>query len=143
MLPKTSAYVKSYDGQMDVFFWLKIMNYYENIILFGVKSVLIYKKEFDSEPIYNKGFVKTKIKYHGNEITDFYDKNVLHVDSNYICLAVISLNFALEKDGNYYSQVFLNTKCIYIECKYIEKKVIRHINDNLSAFSYSDESNEE
>ena len=39
MLPKTSVYVKSYDGQMDVFFWLKIMNYYENIILFG-----IYKK---------------------------------------------------------------------------------------------------
>ena len=143
MLPKTSAYVKSYDGQMDVFFWLKIMNYYENIILSGIKSVLIYKKEFDSEPTYNKGFVKTKIKYHGNEITDFYDKNVLQVDSNYICLAVISLNSALEKDGNYYSQVFLNTKCIYIECKYIEKKVIRHVNDNLSAFSYSDESNEE
>ena len=87
--------------------------------------------------------MKTKIKYYGNEIIDFYDKNVLQVDSSYICLAVISLNSALEKDGNYYSQVFLNTKCIYIECKYIEKKIIRHDNDNLSAFFYSDESNEE
>ena len=51
------------------------------------------------------------------------------------CLAVISLDYALKKDENYYSQVFLK------ECKYIEKKVIRHINDNLSDFS--DESDEE
>ena len=29
------------------------------------------------------------------------------------------------------------------ECKYIEKKVVMHINDNLSDFSYSDESDEE
>ena len=59
------------------------------------------------------------------------------VDSNHTCLAVISLDFALEKDDNYYLQVFLK------ECKYIEKKVIRHINDNLSDFSYSDDSDEE
>ena len=26
------------------------------------------------------------------------------------------------------------------DCKYIEKKAVRHINDNLSDFSYSDES---
>ena len=31
------------------------------------------KKEFDSEPIYNKIFLKTKIKFHGNEVTNFYD----------------------------------------------------------------------
>ena len=29
------------------------------------------------------------------------------------------------------------------ECRYIEKKVIRHINDNLSDFSYSDDPDEE
>ena len=51
---------------------------------------------------------------------------------------VISLNFALKKDDSYYPQVFLKN------CKYIEKKVVRHINDNLSDFSYfSDESDEE
>ena len=32
------------------------------------------KKEFDSEPVYNKNYQKTKIKCHGNEVTDFYDK---------------------------------------------------------------------
>ena len=53
------------------------------------------------------------------------------MDFNHTCLAVISLDSALNKDDNYYPEVFLN------ECKYIDKKVIRHINDNLSDFSYS------
>ena len=44
---------------------------------------------------------------------------------------------ALKKDENYYQQVFLK------ECKNIEKKVIRHINNNLSDFPSSDESDEE
>ena len=34
------------------------------------------KKEFDSEPVYNKEFLKTKIKPHGDEVTDFYDEKI-------------------------------------------------------------------
>ena len=49
-------------------------------------------------------------------------------------MAVITLDSALKKDENYYPYVFLK------ECKYIEKKVVRHINDNLSEFSFSYES---
>ena len=55
------------------------------------------------------------------------------VDSNHTYLAVISLDFALKEDENYYLQESLK------ECKYIEKKVIRNINGNLSDFSSSDE----
>ena len=48
------------------------------------------------------------------------------------------LDSALQKDENYYLQVFLK------ECKYIKKIVIRHINDNFSDFSYcADDSDEE
>ena len=57
-----------------------------------------YKKELDSEPLYNKEFLKTKIESHGNEVTDFYDKQIPRVNSNNSCLAVTSLDFALEKD---------------------------------------------
>ena len=54
------------------------------------------------------------------------------------CLAVIRLDSAVKKDENYYPQVFLK------ECKYIGKKVVRHIHDNLSNFSSSSyESDEE
>ena len=55
------------------------------------------------------------------------------MDSNHTCLAVISLDPAVKKVDSYYPQVSLK------ECKYIQKKVISHINDNLSDFSYSDE----
>ena len=82
-------------------------------------------------PVYNKNYLKTKVKSHGDEVTDFYDKKIRKLDSNHTCLSVISLYSALKKDDNYYLQVFLK------ECKYIEKKVIRHIHNNLSDFSCS------
>ena len=51
--------------------------------------------------------MKTKIKSHGDEVTDFYDKKNPKVDSNHTCLAVISLDSALKKGENFYQQVFL------------------------------------
>ena len=80
-----------------------------------------------------KNFLKTIIKSHGDEAKDFYDKNIPKVVSNHTCLVVISLDSALKKDDKYYQQLFIR------ECKYIEEKVIRYINDNLSRFSFSDE----
>ena len=74
-----------------------------------------------------KRFLKTKIKYYGVNATDFRDKEIPKVRSNYACLAVISIDFVLKKDKNYYPQIFSE------ECKYIEKekKVIRYITDYL------------
>ena len=39
--------------------------------------MLVSKQEFDSEPVYNKEFLKTKIKSHGDGVTEFYDKKFL------------------------------------------------------------------
>ena len=73
--------------------------------------------------------MKFEIKSYCDEVTDFFDKEFPKVDSYHTCLAVISLDFALKKDENYYPQVFLK------ECKCIEKKLIKNISDNLSDFS--------
>ena len=85
--------------------------------------------------------MKTKIKSHGDEFTDFYDKQIPKADSNHTFLAVISLDYALKKDNNYYLQVSLK------EFKYIEKKLVRHIIDDLESssddFNDSDDSDEE
>ena len=78
--------------------------------------------------------MKTKIKSHDDEVTDFYDKEIPKLYTNHTCLAVISLDSALIKYENYYPQVFLK------ECKYSEKKVVRHIHDNSSDFSSCDKS---
>ena len=58
---------------MHVFFnwrWILIKKY--NTIWDKVSADI--EKEFDSEPGYNNNFLKTKIKFHGKEVTDFYDK---------------------------------------------------------------------
>ena len=34
------------------------------------------KKESDSEPVYNKKLLKTKIKSYGDEVTYFHDKEI-------------------------------------------------------------------
>ena len=81
--------------------------------------------------------MKTKIKSNGDEITNFYDERIPKVDYNHTCLAVISLDSALKKDENCYPQMFLK------EFKYTEKNVVRHINDNLSDFFSSNESDVE
>ena len=75
--------------------------------------------------------MKTKIKSYGDGATDFHDREVPKVGSNYNCLAVI----VLRKDENYFLQVFLK------ECKYIEKKLVRHIIEDSEIFS--DESDKE
>ena len=119
------------------FFWLIIIIIYsKKPVLFGIKSVLILKKELDSEFVCNKKILKTKIKLYCDETTDFYDIEISKEDSNHTYLAIIGLDSALEKDKIYYLQV--NT-----ECEYIPKIVIRHINKVLSNFSYSDEFDEE
>ena len=51
--------------------------------------------------------MKTKIKSHGSEVTDCYNKKIPKRDSNHTCVAVISLNSALKKDVSYYLQVFV------------------------------------
>ena len=128
MLPKTSAYVKSYDRQTKWMYFLTedddLLEKY-NIILDKVSADI--KKEFDSEPVYSKNYLKTKIKSCDDEVTDFYDKKVPNLESNHTCLAVINLDSALKENDNYYPQVFLK------ECKYIEERVVRHIHDSLKA----------
>ena len=94
MLPKTSAYLKSY------------------------KSVSnSMKEEFDSKLIYNKNFLETKIKSYDDAVIDFHDKKMSKTGSNYIYLVVILIDLVLEKDTNYNRQVFSK------EREYVEKSV--------------------
>ena len=98
MLPKTSIYVKSYDRQNKWMFFLTedddlLEKYHTNCDKVSADT----KKEFDNEPVYNKKYFKTKIKSHGDEFTDFYDKEIHKIDSNHTCLAVINLDFVVKK----------------------------------------------
>ena len=137
MLPKTSGYVKSYGRQTKwMYFLIEADDLLEKYNTIQDKVSTDIKKEIHSESVCNKNFLKTKIESHSDEVTDFYDKEIPKVDSNYTCLSVTSLDSTLKKDENYFLQVFLK------ECKYIKKIVVRHVSDNLSDFSYSDDPDE-
>ena len=139
MLPKTSGYVKSHDGKTKWMYFLieddDIVKKH-NAIWYKVSSD--FRKEFGSEPICNKESLRTKIKSHGDEVTDFFEKEIPKVHSNHTCLAVTSSDSALKKDESYYFQVFLK------EFKYIKKKPIRLTIDDLeSSLDDCDDSHEE
>ena len=103
MLPKTSAYVKRYDGQTKWMYFLIVDDdLLEKYSTIWDKVSVDIKEEFDGKPVYNKRFLKTNIKSHGDEVKDFYDKEIPKADSNRTCLAVICLDSALNKDENYY-----------------------------------------
>ena len=85
-------------------------------MIFGIKSAQILKKEFESESVYNKKVLKTKIKSYGDDTTSCHDKEISKAVSDSTCLAVITIDPALKKDENYYLQAFLK------ECRYFQKK---------------------
>ena len=58
-------------------FWLKMMTYQKNIIGLWDNVSADVKKEFNSGPVYNKKYLKSKIKSHVDEVTDIYDKKFL------------------------------------------------------------------
>ena len=66
------------------------------------KVSLDVKEKFYNKSVYNNEFLKSKIKSHGDKVTDFYDKKIRKVDSNHTCLVVITLDSALKKDDIYY-----------------------------------------
>ena len=118
MPPKTSACVKRYDGQTKwMYFLIENQDLIEKYNTIWDKASADIEKEFDDKPLYNNKILKTNIKSH-DEVTDFYDKEIPKVDSNHNCLAIMSLDSALNKDGNYYPQVFLK------ECKFIKNRLL-------------------
>ena len=100
MLPKTSLYVSRYDGQTKwIYFLIEDDDLLEKYNTIWDKVTADIKNEFDSMPVYNKDFLKTKIK-------DFYENEIPKVDSNHTCLAVTSLVSILKRDENYYPKAF-------------------------------------
>ena len=77
-VPKTRAYVKSYDEQTKwMYFLIEDDDLLEKYNTIWDKVSADTKKEFDSEPAYNKSYLKTKIKSRGDEVIDFYVKKSL------------------------------------------------------------------
>ena len=74
MLPKTSAYIKSYAGKIK---WMYFFNEDDLLKKYNTiwnKVSADIEEEFDNELVYNKEMLKPKIRSPGDEVTDFYDE---------------------------------------------------------------------
>ena len=103
-----------------------MINYKKNVMQFQKKFKNSLKKEFDSEPVYNEKYQKTKIKsYNGKLSTNFPDNKIPKEASQFICLSVILIDSVFQTSKNYYPQVFLE------ECQYAakEKMIPKYITD--------------
>ena len=82
----------------------------------------ILNKRFDNKPVYDKKYLKTKIKSYEEKInTNFHVDGMPEEGSPYACLSVILINSVVKLGKNYYPQAFLE------ECKSIFKKIIRRV----------------
>ena len=71
-----------------------------------IKDILNVK--FQSQPIYDNKYIKTKVKTFNNVInTLFLGDEISKERINYVCVAAICIDSALKVDKNNYSQVYL------------------------------------
>ena len=71
----------------------------KNITKFGKKLAI----EFNSEPVYNKKYLKTKIKsFEGKINTNFYGNKIAKEVSECICQSLILINSVYRTGKNYY-----------------------------------------
>ena len=109
------AYRKGFDENKFMSFFIK--GDQKSIIKFDKKVKYRLKKEFDSEPVYNKKYLKAKIKsYNGKINTNFHNNKIPKEDSKFIFLSVILIDSVFRASKNYYPQILLE------ECKYVVKE---------------------
>ena len=139
-LPQMNGYVKYFDN-----------NKYINLLVWGEELLKIYnetwykvknlfKKEFDSEPLYDDKYIKAKIQIYNNRVyTNFQYDKIPKDNECCACLSVILVDSIIVNTcKKCYPQIFLE------ECKYaLKKKMITNtIKEELNLNESEDEINE-
>ena len=92
------TYVKSYDGQTNwMYFLIEDNDLLEKYNTIWDKVSADINKEFDSKRVYNKNYLKSKIKSHGDDFINFSDKKNSKLDANDTCLAIVTLDSVFKK----------------------------------------------
>ena len=94
------------------------------------------KNKFHSEPVYDKKYLKTKVREYDSEIkAKFLGNGIPKENMHYTCIACITIDSVMRMEKKNYPQVYLE------ECKYKIKKMqmSRFINTELDLDSESDD----
>ena len=119
ILPQMSGYIKYFEyGGMNMPFLIKDDEILEKFkqIWDLIKNEL--KIEFHSESVYDKKYLKTKVREYDGEIkTNYLGNGILKENMHYTCIACITIDSVVGMDKKYFPQVYLE------ECKYKVKKI--------------------
>ena len=114
ILPQMSGYITYFKyGGMNMSFLIK-----DNEVWGKYKQIwdLIKNKlgtKFHSEPVYDKKYLKTKVReYDGVIKTNFLGNDVPKENMHYTCIACITIDSVMRMEKKNYPQVYLE------ECKY-------------------------
>ena len=130
-----TAYRKDFDETKYTSCLLKDDELLEKNIEIWEKVKNILKKELNK--VYNEKYLKAKIKFCDEKITNFHNNKIPKEDSQYIFLSVILIDSVLRTGENYYPQVYLEE----FETTIKEKKIPNHIIHNVEIYSDSDSEN--
>ena len=119
ILPQMKGYIKYFEnGSKNMTFLTRDdeVLYEYNEIWDRVKKKLNIK--FHSQPIYDKKYIKTKVReFDGVIKANFLGNKVPKGNMHYTCIACVTIDFVVRIDKKYYPQVYLE------ECKYKIKKI--------------------
>ena len=110
------GYVKKFDENVTMSFGVKNKQLPKNYNKIWEKVENLMKKKFESKPVYDNEYIKTKIKIYANSIiTNFHNKEIPKEKAQCECLSIIMLDSVIKANKNYYPQTLLE------ECKHEQK----------------------
>ena len=151
-LPQINAYVKCFDDNKTMSFLAddtssglgesrkEFLKEYTKVWE-KIKDLL--GKEFDSEPIYNDKYIKTKIKSHNNDIrTNFHgegnSRKVPKESCTYKCFSLLSIDSVIKIGKKHYPQTLLEECKDKLTKKKIEDLIINDFDSSSKSDSESD-----
>ena len=128
-----SGYIKYFDnGRKDMSFLIEDEDVYLKYAGIWNKIKKLLSVKFNSQPIHDDKYIKTKVKTFGETINTLFSNNRVPKErSYYICIVAICVDSVLKIKGRNDPQVYLE------QCKYKEKqkKIADFIGDEVSLSS--------
>ena len=119
ILPQMNGYIKYFEnGSKNMSFFIK-----DDDVLYKYHKIWDKVREkinikFHSEPIYDKKYIKAKVReFDGMIKTNFLGNKVPKENMRYTCIACLTIDSVIRMDKKNYPQVYLG------ECKYKLKKI--------------------
>ena len=131
-----TGYARKFDESARMSFRVNKKQLFKNYNKKWEKTEKLLNIDFESKPIYDDKYRKTKINiYSGSIITNFHNKEMPKEKALCKCLSIIMIDSVIKANKKYYPQTLLE------ECKYVQEKIKteNYIDEDLEKSDSNDE----